>query len=78
MVAKAKQDKPPVEDREVAYKIRMVVEIEGSVTGQPPLKEDTGIYPFLQWAVEDIEDKLDGCCEIVDVKSVELREVDNA
>ncbi len=77
MAGKAKQDNQPVKDREVAYKIRMVVEIKGSITAQPPLKEDTGIFPFLQWAVEDIEDKLDGICEIVDVKAVELREVDD-
>ena len=58
------------------YKIRMVVDIDGEIDGQTPLKEDTGIYPFMQWAVEDIESKLNCCCDIVDVKKVELEEVD--
>ena len=61
----------------LAYKIRMVVDIQGEVSGQPPLKQDTGIYPFMEWAVNDIEQKLQGECEIIDVTAVELKQVED-
>lgn len=59
------------------YKIRMVIDIEGEVDGQSPLKEDTcSIYPFMQWTIEDIESKLKGICDVIDVKKVELEAVE--
>ena len=58
------------------YKIRMVIDIEGEIDGQQSLKEDTGIYPFMQWAVEDIENKLKCDCDIIDVKKIELEEIE--
>ena len=61
----------------LAYKIRMVVDIQGEVSGQPPLKQDTGIYPFMEWVVNDIEQKLQGECEIIDVTAVELKQVED-
>ena len=59
----------------INYKIRMVVEIEGSLEDTRDLREDTGIEPFIQWASDDIEEALDGICKIVGVKKVELEEV---
>ena len=55
----------------------MVVEIEGSIVDTKTLRDDTGIEPFVQWASDDIEEALDGVCKIVQVKKVELEEVDN-
>lgn len=63
-------------ERTVKYKIRMIIDIDGEIDGQAPLSEDTGIYPFIQWAMEDIENKLGCTCDIVDVKKVELEEID--
>lgn len=59
------------------YKIRMVVDIDGEIDGQQPLKEDTSIYSFMQWAVEDIESQLKCTCDIIDVKKIELEELNN-
>ena len=61
----------------INYKIRMVVEIEGSIVDTKTLRDDTGIEPFVQWASDDIEEALDGVCKIVQVKKLELEEVDN-
>lgn len=57
------------------YKIRMVIEIEGEVDDERDLRDDTGIEPFIQWAAEDIEGKLDGTCEIIKVTKVELEDI---
>ncbi len=70
-----KQEKEQAKTINMAYKIKMVVEIEGEIEGQPPLKDETGIYPMIKWAAEDIERQLNGICDIVDVKAVELKEV---
>lgn len=63
-------------DMTLRYKIRIVADIEGEVSGQPPLMEDTGIAPFISWAEDDISEKLQGECTVVGVKSVELKEVE--
>lgn len=60
---------------DIRYKIRMVVDIEGDIEETKDLREDTGIEPFIQWAAEDIEQALDGVCEIVSVKKVELEDI---
>lgn len=60
----------------IKYKIKMVVEIEGSIEDTKTLRDDTGIEPFIQWASDDIEEALDGICKILQVKKVELEEVD--
>jgi hypothetical protein len=56
----------------VKYKIRMVVDVEGEIEGQPSLKDDTGIAPFIQWACDDIEEALENTCECVEVLKVDL------
>lgn len=66
-------NKKPVK---INYKIRMVVEVEGSIEDTRTLREDTGIEPFVQWACEDIEEKLNCVCDVVGVKKVELEEVE--
>lgn len=60
----------------IKYKIRMLVDIEGEIEETRKLRDDTGIEPFIQWASEDIEEKLDCICDIVGVKKVELEEVE--
>lgn len=57
------------------YKIRMVIDIEGEVDDERNLRDDTGIEPFIQWAADDIEEKLDGTCEIIKVTKVELEDI---
>lgn len=60
----------------IKYKIRIVADIEGAISENGrSLKEDTGIEPFLAWAAEEIADKLEGECDIVGVKKVELEEL---
>lgn len=60
----------------IKYKIRMTVDIEGEVTTDLPLRESIGIEPYIDWAVNDIEKALDGECEIVGVRKVELELVE--
>lgn len=71
----ADNNKELVEDRTISYKLRLVVDVNGEVNCQLPLAVDTGIYTFMQWTIEDIESKLKGTCDIVDVKRVELEDV---
>lgn len=56
----------------IKYKMRITVDIKGEATTDLPLRENTGIEPYINWAINDIEKALDGECEIVGVQRVEL------
>lgn len=58
------------------YTLKLVVEVSGEVTGQKPLMEETGIYAFYRWAEEDIAEKLEGECEVLEVKAIQMEEVE--
>lgn len=72
MAAKIKQENESIK---VAYKIRMVIDIEGELEDERTLRDDTGIEPVIQWAADDIEEKLGCVCDIVGVKKVELEQL---
>lgn len=63
-------------EKSIRYKIRMIVDIKGEATTEDDLRENTGIEPYIVWAAEDIEEALDGVCEIVGVQKVELELVE--
>lgn len=62
------------EPKKIKYKLRIVADVEGEIEESGGLRENTGIEHFLTWAAEDIEDMLEGVCEIVEVKKIELEE----
>lgn len=68
-------DKKKEKTVEIKYKIRMIVDIEGCIEDTTTLRDDVGIEPFLQWAADDIEKRLECVCDIVGVKKIELEEV---
>ncbi len=70
----SKAETKEVKQVEISYKIQMLVEIEGSVETDSTLIENTGIAPFIDWAIEDIEQKLKGECDVLAVKKVELEQ----
>lgn len=62
-------------NHEISYKIRMTVDIKGLLIDKRPLRDDTGIEPFLQWAIAEIEERLGSVCDIIKVNKIELEQL---
>lgn len=62
-------------NHEISYRIRITVDIEGLLIDKRPLRDDTGIEPFLQWAIAEIEEKLGCVCDIIEVNKIELEQL---
>lgn len=77
-MAKQTESKESKKSKEVTlrYKLKLVVEVSGEIEGQKPLMDDTEIYALYRWAEDDIAEKLDGVCEVLEVKAVQMEEVE--
>ena len=71
----ANQQKSKETTFDIKYKLRLVVDIEGDVEDTRCLRDDSGIEPFIQWFIQDLENALDANCDVKKVLKIELEEV---
>lgn len=64
------------------YKIKMIVEITGEIetlaendSVRGDLREgDAGIWRVVRWAQDDIEDRIEGTCEVLNILSCNMEQ----
>lgn len=76
-MAKQTESKQNQKSKEVTirYKLKLVVEVSGEIDGKP-LMDEVAPYALYRWAEKDIAEKLEGECEVLEVKAIQMEEVE--